>query len=115
MLEPQQFFRRFFHENFDGILVAQPVAAGDGVVGVVIQRIPTFDYPRSSAFGRNRVAAHRVNLRDHGHTEFGIGLGYGNRGSKAGAAAADQKNIVVGDVHKPRTSLLRKLKLVSMA
>jgi hypothetical protein len=40
VLEPQQLLRRFFYENFDGILVAEPVAAGDGVVGVIIQRIP---------------------------------------------------------------------------
>src|SRR6266849_3042992 len=108
VLQPQQLFWRLFYENFDGILVTEPVATGDGVVGVVVQRIPRFDYPRSSAFGRNCVAAHRVHLGDHGHTEIGIGLGYGNGSSKAGTTAADQKNIVVRDVHKAET-LLTKL------
>src|SRR5207245_7621155 len=99
---------------FDGIVVAHAVPAGDGVVVVIIQRIPDFNYPGSPTFGRNRVAAHGVNLGDHGHAEFGIGLGHGNRGSKAGATAADQQNIVVGDVHKLPTPLLRKPRLVSI-
>src|SRR5207302_513942 len=46
VLEPQQLFRRLFYENFDGILIAEPVAAGDGIVGMVIECIPRFDYPR---------------------------------------------------------------------
>src|SRR5207244_8272926 len=62
VLEPQQLLRRLFYENFDGILIAEPVATGDGVVGVVIQRVPRLDYPCSPAFRRNRVAAHGVNL-----------------------------------------------------
>src|SRR5262249_25635093 len=94
MLEPQQFFRRLSYENFDGILVAKPVATRDGVVGMVVQRILRLDYPGGPAFGRNRVATHRVNLRNHSYPEFGIGLGHGDGSSKAGATAADDQYVM---------------------
>jgi hypothetical protein len=53
------------------------------------------------------VAAHWVNLGYHGHAGIRIGLGHGNGGSKAGATPADQKNIVVGDVHSREPRVLR--------
>src|SRR5436190_2184428 len=99
--------RRFFYEDFDGILVAEPIAAGDGVVSVVIQCVSRFDYSGSATLGRNCVATHRVNLGDHGHAEIGIGLGHGNGRPQAGTAPSDQKNIVIGDIYKPRDSLRR--------
>ena len=89
MLQPQQLFGRFFYEDFDGILIAEPVASGDCVVSVVIQCVSRLDYRRSATLGGNRVAAHRVNLGDDRYAEIGIGLGHGNGSSKAGPTAAD--------------------------
>src|SRR5207253_3872407 len=107
VLQPQQLFWRLFYENFDGILVAEPVAARDSVVSVVIQCVSRFDYRGSATLGRNGVATHRVNLGDDRYAETGASLGHSNGSSKAGPTAADQKNVVMGDVHKPRDSLLR--------
>ena len=50
----------------------------------------------SAALRRHRVAAHRVDLGDHGHVEPGSGLGDGDGGAESSAAAADQEYVVVG-------------------
>jgi hypothetical protein len=39
MLQPEQFLGRLPDEGLDGVLVAQPVAAGDGVVGVFVEAV----------------------------------------------------------------------------
>ena len=61
------------HEVLDGVLVAQPVAAGDGVVEVRLRRVLRVDDARGPALGGHRVRPHRVDLRDqcdrHGWTE----------------------------------------------
>ena len=49
-----------------------------------------------AALGGDRVAAHRVDLRDHGHVEPRVGLGDGDGGAQAGAAAADDQHVVRG-------------------
>ena len=56
-------------ERLDGVLVAQPVAAGDGVVDVLVEGVALGDHAGGTALGRHRVAAHRVDLRDDGHVE----------------------------------------------
>ena len=39
MLELQQLLGRLVDEGLDRVLVAQPVAAGDGVVGVLVEAV----------------------------------------------------------------------------
>ena len=65
MLEPQHLFWRFPDEGLDCILIAEPVAARDGVAGMLVQAIIGLDDCGGTPFGRDRVAAHRVDLRDH--------------------------------------------------
>jgi hypothetical protein len=40
------------------------------------------------------MAAHRVHLRNDSHAEFRIRFGNGNGRTQAGAAAADEHNVV---------------------
>ena len=89
VLELQQLARRLLHERLDGVLVAQPVAARDRVVGVLVEGVALRDRARGAALGRHRVAAHRVDLRDDGHVESRFGLGDGDGGAETGPAAAD--------------------------
>ena len=51
------------------------------------------------------MAAHGVNLGNYRDAEVGIGLGHGDGSSQSGPTSAYEKNIVMGDVHKPRASL----------
>ena len=51
-------------EIFDDVLLAQPVAAGDGVVEVVVEAVMVLHHAGRAAFGRDGVAAHRIDLRD---------------------------------------------------
>ena len=39
MLQPHQFARRLLDEQLDGVLVAQPVPAGDRVVCVLVETV----------------------------------------------------------------------------
>ena len=39
VLQLDQLLRRFLDESLDGVLIAQPVAAGDGVVGVLVEAV----------------------------------------------------------------------------
>ena len=57
------------------ILITHPVTTGNGVVGMLIEAVIGLDDRGGAAFGRDRMAAHRVDLRDHGHRQFGIDLG----------------------------------------
>ena len=88
--------RRLLDERLDGVLVAQPVAAGDGVVGVLVEAVVRGDHAGGAALGRDRVAAHRVDLRDDGHPQGRVGLGDGDGRAQAGAAAADDEHVVGG-------------------
>ncbi len=99
MLEPQQFVGHFVDEGLDHVLVAEPIAARDGVVDVLLDGVVVTDYAGGAAFGRDRVAAHRVNLRDHRDIELRIGFGDSDSGAESGAAATDQQNIVRRGFH----------------
>jgi len=51
MLELQQFERSFLHKRFHRVLVSEPVAAGDGVVGVFIQSVILGEHASGPALG----------------------------------------------------------------
>ena len=99
MLQLQQFFGSFVYKQFDRVLVAKPVAPGNGVVGVFIEAIVRRDSARGTTLRRNRVAPHRIDFRNHGNAEFGIEFRYSDRCAETGTATANQKNIVRRDVH----------------
>ena len=72
VLQPQQLLRRFLDERLDGVLVAQPVAAGDRVVGVLVEAVVGRDRAGGAALGGDRVAPHRVDLRDDRELSLGL-------------------------------------------
>ena len=75
MLEAQELLGRFLHEGLDRILIAEPVAARDGVVRVLVETVVGRDGAGGAALRRDGVAAHRVHLGDHRDTQPGIRLG----------------------------------------
>ena len=87
------------NECLDRILIAEPVAAGDGVVGVLVETVVGLGHAGRAALGGDRVAAHGIDLGDHGDAEFGIDLGGGNRGAQSRATATYQKNVVRRSFH----------------
>ena len=97
VLESQQLLRGLLDEGLDGVLIAEPVAAGDGVVGVLVQAVVGGNHARGAAFGRDGVAAHRIDLHTTSHAEPGVGLGDGDRGAQTGPAASDEHDVVRGD------------------
>jgi hypothetical protein len=95
VLEAQQFLRRFPDERLDRVLIAQPVAARDGVVSVLVEGVVAADHAGGAALGRHGVASHRIDLRYDADAELRIGLGDRDCRPKSGAAAADEQHIVV--------------------
>src|SRR5215813_9813521 len=81
MLELQQLPGRLLDEEFNRVLVAHPISAGDRVVGVLIQCVAGFDHAGRAAFGRHGVAAHRVDFRDYGDAQVRIEFGNSDSGS----------------------------------
>jgi hypothetical protein len=100
MLELEKFLRSFLDEGFDGVLIAEPVAAGDGVVGVLVERVVGFDDAGGATFGGDRVAPHGIDLGDDGNFEVGINFGYSYTGAEASTTTSDQENVVGRNVHK---------------
>ena len=85
---------RLAAEDLDRVLVADVVGALDGVEGVDLRRVLGGVPERrvDAALGRAGVAAGRVELRDHADVRAGIvGL---DRGAHAGAAGADDQDVV---------------------
>jgi len=99
VLQLQQFLRSFFDEGFDRILIAQPVAAGDGVVGVFVETVVGFRNAGRTAFSRDGVAPHGIDLGDDSNTEFGIDLSGSDGGPKARTSAPYEKNVVRRSFH----------------
>jgi hypothetical protein len=85
MLEPQHLFRRFPDESLDRILITEPIAARDGVSGMFVQAVVGLDDCGGTPFGRDCVAAHWVDLRDHRHIAPGIDLSHRNGRPQASA------------------------------
>jgi len=105
VFELEKFLGSFLDEGFDGVLIAEPVAAGDGVVGVFVERVVGFDDAGGAAFCGDGVAPHGIDLGDDGDFEVGIKFGYSYGGAEASTTTSDQENVVGRNVHKdkPRT------------
>jgi hypothetical protein len=85
----------FFHEHLHGVLIRDEVASLDGVVGVKVEAVVLRAHDRRrSALGGDGVAAHGVDLGDHGDREAGIRLDGGDGGADAGATASHQHDVV---------------------
>ncbi len=99
VFQPEQFLGRLLDENLDGVLIAQPIAARDRVVSMLVESVPRLDDTSSASLGRNRMAAHGIDLRDNCHAEFGTDLGNSDSRSEACPASTDEQNVVVCNVH----------------
>ncbi len=84
---------------FDGVLVAQPVGALDGVVHVPAPVVLAHVAERGgdAALRRNGVAAGRKNLGDAGRLQPGLGHAEGRAQPRAAGADDDDVIFVVGD------------------
>jgi hypothetical protein len=85
---------RFFDEHLDGILIGHPIAAGDGVYGVVIEAVIGLDHGCGAPLGRDRVAAHRIDFGDDPHVQSRVFFADGYCGTQSRASATDDKYIV---------------------
>ena len=94
MLKLEELARSLLHKRLDRVLVTEPVAAGDGVVGVLFERVVCSDRAGCAALGRDCVAPHGVDLRNHRHAEMGIGLGNSDRRPQTGRTAADEQHVM---------------------
>ena len=94
MLKLDDRCRRLLAHELDGILIAEPVRAFDGVVHVPAPVILAHVAERraDAALGCDRVAARRKELGDAGGSEARFGKTEG--GAQAGAAGADHDHVV---------------------
>ena len=93
------FRRAVVNEIVDDILLAQPVASGDGVVKMVLKAIVILGNGCGPPFCSDRMAAHRIDFRNQGDFGIGVGLGGGDSGAKACPAGANYGEIGLKSVH----------------
>jgi hypothetical protein len=94
VLEAKQLLGRFRDERVNGILVARPVAAGDGVIRVFVEAVVGSNRARSTTLRGHCVAPHRVHLRHDGDLEARVGFRDGNGRAQTGTTAAHQHHIM---------------------
>ena len=99
MLELHHLARAMLDEIFDDVLFAQPVAAGDRVIEMVVEAVMGLHHAGRAAFRRHRVAAHRIDLRDQRDGQIRGGLGGGDRGPQAGTASTEDQDISIKMLH----------------
>ena len=83
--------------RFDDVLVGEKVASLQGVVGVKIQVVVRRDRTGCSALGRDRVAAHRIDLGHHGNAAVRSRFRGRDRCSNSGSTASDENDVVAND------------------
>ena len=91
-------------EILDDVLLAQPVAAADGVVEMRVQTVMGLPTPAGPTLRADGVAAHRVDLGEQRDAQRRIGLGRGDRRPQPGAPGADDGDIGLKSV--PSSGLL---------
>ncbi len=101
VLELVDVVRSLAAHDRDGILVAEVVAALDGVervrLGAVLGRVA--ERRVDAALGRARVRTRRMQLRDHG--DVGTGTARLDRGPHSGETRSDHHNVVPEHVLRP--------------
>ena len=105
VLEQRQLLGGLLDEVPDHVLVAEEIGALHGVEAVHLERVVGPRDRRRAALGGDGVAAHRVDLGDERDRDLGIGLDRGDRGAQAGAAAADDDEVVTQDFDQERDLL----------
>ena len=83
----------------DDVLLAQPVAAGHGVVKVVRKAVVRLHYAGRTTFGRHGVTAHRVDLRNKCDGQCRIEFGNCNGRAQTGTACTNNGNIRIKTFH----------------
>jgi hypothetical protein len=102
VLEPEHLLGRLADEGLHRVLVAEPVAAGHGVVGVLVQAVLGLDDGGGASLGRDRVAAHGIDLGDDADAQPRIGLGHGDRRAQARSATAHDEHVAAEEIHDSR-------------
>ncbi len=110
MLQLHQLLGRFVNEVFDGILIAQPVAATHGIAKVQIKAVVGFDDASGPAFRRAGMAAHRVDLGDQGDAKLRIGLRKCDSGAQPRSSRTDDCDVSLDYLHYIRSSIVSVLK-----
>ena len=105
-LHLQQFERRCIDEQLDRILITQPVAAGYGIVKVIVQAVVVLDHASSAALGGHRVTAHGVDLREQAQAHGEGSARQRNGRTQTGSSGPDDGD-VRRDVHKRFAPALR--------
>ncbi len=100
MLQLDHLRRAAADEIIDHVLLAEPVAAGDRVVEMVVERVMPLDDAGRPALRRHRMAAHRQHFGDQGDGERGICLGRRYGGAQARPARSNDQNIGIEMVQR---------------
>ena len=95
MLQLDQLLWGLSYEQFDRILVRQPIRSADRVVTMSVERVVVLDDRRRPSFGGDRVASHRINLRHHRHREGRIKLSDRDGSAQPGPAAANDHDVML--------------------
>jgi hypothetical protein len=106
VLQLDEFPGRLVDEVLDGVLVAQPVAATDGVVEVLLQTVVGLDHTGGATLSRTSVAAHRVDLRDQRDAQLRIGLYKCNCSAQPRASGSDYGHICLDRFHSDRSKVI---------
>ena len=99
VFELGQLDRGLFDEVFDDILLTEPVTAAHRIVKVVVEAvIRTFD-PCGTAFGGDRMATHRIDLRYQCNLQRRISFCHGNRRTQTGPSSSHDDYICLIAFH----------------
>src|SRR5262249_21827187 len=83
-----EFLGRFAGKGLNRVLVTEPVATGDGVIGVLVKAVVRFGYTGCAALRGHSMATHGVDLGDDRDLEAGIGLSHRDGSAETCATAA---------------------------
>ena len=93
VLELVELTRSAVNEEVNDVLLAEPVAAGDGVNKVLVEAVIVTVYACGAAFCCNSVAAHGVYLGNQSHVKIGGRFCHGNCRTQSGSAGTDNGDV----------------------
>jgi hypothetical protein len=99
MLELHHLLGAMGDKIIDRILLAKPIAAGNRVVEMMLKTVVRLYHAGGPAFGSDRVAAHRIDLRDQRDSQRWIRLGHGDGCAQACAPGAHNRNVRLEYIH----------------